>query len=153
MEVIDLLTATRDKTVAYFELPPQALLHNYAPGSWTVQEILVHLADAESVLHERIKRIIAEPGKVVWAFDQDNWCSILDYKNFPLEISKTLYMANRQSVIFLAEKFYALLGSKTFVHSETGTRTLQNEFDKVALHNSGHLVQIEKALNAGINKI
>jgi len=34
------------------------------------------------------------------------------------------------------------------VHSETGLRTLQDEFDKVANHNEQHLKQIAAALGA-----
>jgi hypothetical protein len=33
-----------------------------------------------------------------------------------------------------------------FIHSETGIRTLREEFDKVAAHNQQHLAQIEMAL-------
>jgi hypothetical protein len=35
----------------------------------------------------------------------------------------------------------------SFVHSETGLRTLKDEFDKVASHNRKHLGQIQKALS------
>ncbi len=147
MEIITHLNNTRDITLSYFGLSADDLEKTYAPGKWTVKQVLVHLADAESVLHERIKRIIAEPGQVIWAFDQDMWCRNLDYENFPLEVSKDLYMANRQSVIFLAQKFYKDSINKTFVHSQTGVRTLKEEFDKVALHNSEHIHQINKAIS------
>ena len=39
-------------------------------------------------------------------------------------------------------------GRREFVHSETGVRTLKDEFDKVAWHNEHHLEQIEQALQA-----
>jgi hypothetical protein len=68
MNMIELLTETRDETEKYFDLPQGVLKKTYAKGKWTIREILVHLADAESVLHERIKRIIAEPRQVLWAF-------------------------------------------------------------------------------------
>jgi len=81
---------------------------------------LVHLADAESILHERIKRVIAEPKQVIWAFNQNLWCDNLDYENFPLSLSKDLFIANRQSVIFLAGMYYSKLGKNEFIHSEKG---------------------------------
>jgi hypothetical protein len=40
-------------------------------------------------------------------------------------------------------------GHREFVHSETGVRTLKDEFDKVASHNEHHLQQIELALKNG----
>jgi hypothetical protein len=148
MDLLLQLTETKIRTEACFDLSESDLRKTYAPGKWTVRQILVHLADAESVLHERIKRVIAEPKQVIWAFDQDLWCEKLDYENFPLAISKSLFSANRQSILYLAEKFYQKYGDREFVHSQTGLRTLKDEFDKVASHNHGHLEQIEIALKS-----
>ena len=146
MEIITLLTETKNETVKYFDLPPENLSKSYGQDKWNVKKILVHLADAESVLHERIKRIIAEPKKVIWAFDQDLWCENLDYEHFPLQLCRDLYIANRNSIIFLAAKYYQELGKKEFIHSETGIKTLKDEFDKVAFHNQAHINQIKTAL-------
>jgi hypothetical protein len=146
MNITTKLIETKRQTEIYFDLSENDLQKTYSIGKWNVRKILIHLADAESVLHERIKRIIAEPKQVIWAFDQDLWCKNLDYENFPLEISKSLFLANRQSIIFLADKFYQEMGDKEFVHSQTGLRTLKDEFEKVANHNQGHLNQIEIAL-------
>ncbi len=123
------------------------LLKSYGFGKWTIKQILVHLSDADAVLLGRIKRIISEPKQVIWAFNQDLWCENLDYKTFPLETSKAIFLANRQTIIYLAQKYYKTLGAKEFVHSETGIRTLKEEFDKVASHNQGHIDQIKLALS------
>ena len=146
MDIVTLLTDTRLETAGFFDLPPQSLLKTYGEGKWSIQQILVHLADAESILHERIKRVIAEPKQVIWAFNQNLWCANLDYENYPLEISKSLYLASRQSIIFLATNYYIKSGDKEFIHSETGLRTLKDEFNKVAAHNQGHINQIKTAL-------
>jgi uncharacterized damage-inducible protein DinB len=142
------LTNTKNETEKYFDLSEEDLAKTYAPGKWTIKQILVHLADADSVLLDRLKRVISEPKQVIWAFDQDLWSENMDYKNFPLEISKAVYLANRQMVIHLAEKYYDTLGHKEFIHSETGQRTLKDEFDKVVWHNQGHLDQIKRALES-----
>jgi hypothetical protein len=146
MDIINQLTETKIQTEAFFDLAENDLQKRYAIDKWTVRQILVHIADAESVLHERVKRIISEPNKVIWAFDQDLWCAKLRYENFPLEISKGLYSANRLSVIYLANMFYQKSGDIEFVHSETGKRTLKQEFDKISNHNAGHINQIKLAL-------
>lgn len=146
MNIITQLKETKTQTEVFFDLPEIDLQKIYGVGKWNIRKILIHLADAESVLHERVKRIIAEPKQVIWAFDQELWCENLDYENFPLEISKSLFSANRQSIIYLADKFYQKIGDKEFVHSQTGIRTLKDEFDKIANHNQGHLNQIEIAL-------
>lgn len=146
MKIRTKLIETQQQTESFFNLPPSDLEKNYGENKWNVRKILVHLADAESVLHERLKRIISEPKQVILAFDQDLWSEKLNYQNFPLEISKSLYSANRKSIIYLADGYYEKFGDIEFVHSQLGIRTLKDEFDKVAQHNLGHINQIELAL-------
>lgn len=148
MNILSTLTNTRNETEKYFWLVWRRFGKTYGEGKWTVKQILVHLADADSVLLDRIKRVISEPKQVIWAFEQDLWNENLDYKNFPLAISKAVYLANRSMVIYLAEKYYETLGDKEFIHSQTGLRTLKDEFDKVSWHNQGHLEQIRMALES-----
>ncbi|MEK6478171.1 DinB family protein [Catalinimonas sp. 4WD22] len=146
MEIIKLLEDTKHKTLEHFELSESDLRTTYGEGKWNIHQILVHLADAESVLYERIRRIIAEPRQVLWNFDQDAWAENLNYKAYPLALSKNLFTAVRDNMIYLATQHYEKLGTKEFVHSDTGVRTLKEEFDKVASHNQHHLRHIEAAL-------
>lgn len=146
MNIVTRLEAARDQTLEYFDLPAEMLDRSYGPGKWTVRFILHHLADAESVLYERIRRALSEPRQVLWAFDQDAWAAGLDYAGLPLELSRQIYDSVRAAVIYHARLRYDSDGHREFVHSETGIRTLRAEFDKVASHNEGHLAQIELAL-------
>ena len=118
----------------------------YGPDKWTVRFILHHLADAETVLFDRIRRVLSEPRQVLWAFDQDAWAKELDYSRMPLQLSRQIYDAVRSGVIYHARLHYEIDGQREFVHSETGVRTLKAEFDKVASHNEHHPGQIDDAL-------
>jgi hypothetical protein len=146
MDIITRLEAARERTLKYFELSEEQLARTYAPGKWTVRHLLHHLADSETVLYDRIRRAISEPRSVVWAFDQDKWATELDYSRMPLDISRRIFEAVRAGVIHQAHLRYESSGHLPFVHSETGLRTLKDEFDKVAWHNEHHLAQIETAL-------
>ncbi len=146
MEILDQLEKTKERTLPYFDLAEEELQKAYAPGKWTVKQLLHHLADAETILYDRIRRVISEPAQVIWAFDQDAFCKGLEYENSPLYLNKQVFRSVRESVIYLAEKNYQSLGHLTFIHSETGRRTLKEEFDKIAWHNAHHLSQIEMAL-------
>lgn len=147
MDIITTLESTRDRTLRYFDLGNNELELTYAPGKWSVRFLLHHLADAEAVLSDRIRRTISEPRQVLWAFDQDKWATGLDYSQMPLDLSRRIYEATRAGIIHLAGQHYDKSGHLEFVHSETGLRTLRDEFDKVAAHNQHHLDQIEAALN------
>jgi uncharacterized damage-inducible protein DinB len=144
--LIHQLEDTLKTTLTFYDLNEIDLQKTYGEGKWSIRQILVHLADAESVLHERIKRTIAEPKQVLWAFNQDLWCQNLNYETFPLALSKALFIANRNAILYLADTFYDTLGHKEFIHSETGLRTLKDEFEKVVWHNKGHIEQIMTAL-------
>ena len=146
MDIVSRLEAARERTLPYFDLNEAQLAKRYAPGKWSVRWLLHHLADAETVMYDRIRRTISEPRPVVWAFDQDLWAARLDYSGMPLEISRQIYSGARGGVIYQARLNYADHGRREFVHSETGVRTLKDEFDKVAWHNEHHLEQIEQAL-------
>ena len=148
MEIIDELEATKAATLDRFGLSVEHLDRSYGLGKWTIRFILHHLADAETVLYDRIRRVISEPRQVLWAFDQDAWARGLDYSSVPVELSKQTYASVRNGIIYYARLHYESSGHLELVHSETGVRTLKQEFDKVAMHNEHHLAQIKAALNA-----
>ena len=148
MEIITRLEATRDRTLSYFDLSDEQLDRTYGPGKWSVRFLLHHLADAETVLFDRIRRVLSEPRQVLWAFDQDAWASGLSYSHLPLDMSRRIYEAVRSGIIYQARLRYDTDGHREFVHNQTGVRTLKDEFDKVASHNAHHLEQIDLALKA-----
>lgn len=146
MDIIARLEAARDRTLKYFDLSDGQLERKYAPDKWSVRFLLHHLADAETVLFDRIRRVLSEPRQVIWAFDQDAWAKGLDYSRIPMDLSRRIYDSTRGGVIYQARLHYETEGHREFIHSETGLRTLKTEFDKVAFHNEHHLEQIELAL-------
>ncbi len=147
MDLIRRLEETRDQTVGLFALGEDDLARTYAPGKWPVRFVLLHLADAETVLFDRIRRVLSEPRQVLWVFDQDAWANGLDYSRVPLDMSRRVYESVRSAIIYYASAYYAEKGHLEFVHSVTGVRTLKDEFDKVAAHNQHHLDQIRTALS------
>jgi hypothetical protein len=147
MQLIQDLEATRDATLEYFTLGEQDLARTYAPGKWSIRYLLHHLADSETVLYDRIRRVLSEPRQVLWVYDQDAWATGLDYSRVPLELSRRVYESVRNAIIYYAGLHYEQRGHLEFVHSVTGVRTLRDELDKVASHNAHHLNQIRTALS------
>jgi hypothetical protein len=146
IQLIEQLEATRDDTLRFFTLGAPDLARTYGPGKWSVRFVLHHLADSETVFFERIRRVLSEPRQVVWATDPDAWARGLDYSQLPLDLSSRVYESTRNALIYYAGLHYEKHGHIEFVHSMTGIRTLQDEFDKVAAHNASHLSQIRAAL-------
>ncbi len=147
MEIIEKLETTKAMTLIYYDLKDEHLDKSYGSGKWSIRYILHHLADAETVLYNRIRQVISEPRQVQWAFDQDAWAVELDYSIVPVKLSRNIYAAIREGIIYNDRLHYESRAHREFVHSETGTRTFKQEFDKVATHNEYHLMQIKKALD------
>ena len=146
--LIEQLETTRDQTLEFYKLGDNDLARTYGQGKWSVRFILLHLADTETVVIDRIHRILSEPRPTIWVMDQDAWASGLEYHRLPLEISRNVYESVRNAIIYYAREHYERKGHLEFVHSVTGVRTLKDEFDKVAAHNENHLRQIRSALSS-----
>ena len=145
-EILNLLTETQEATKRYFDLPNQTMDKNYGDGKWNIRQILHHITDAEYVLHVRLKRIIAEPRQVIWAFNQDDWNNAFNYVSEPLHDKKECFFMCRLMNIKLVKDYFDSHSQKEFIHSETGLRTLGMEMEKLATHNLKHNNQIELAL-------
>jgi hypothetical protein len=148
MQLIRHLESTRDETLRYFALSDDDLAKTYAPGKWSVRYLLHHLSDSETILYDRIRRVLSEPRQVIWYYDEDAWSKALSYSERPLDMSREIYESVRSAMIFYARLHYEKDGHLEFVHSISGVRTLKDEFDKTAAHNEHHLDQIRRALNS-----
>ena len=145
-QLIRELERTRDETLQFFALGAGDLARTYAPGKWPVRYILHHLSDSEIVFLDRISRVLSEPRPVLWVMDQDAWAKGLDYSAVPLDLSRNVFEATRNAIIYYTGVHYERSGHREWVHSVDGVRTLRDEFDKAAAHNENHLRQIRSAL-------
>ena len=130
-----------NETLPYFSAPREQLDRAYAPGKWTLREVLVHLSDSETVILDRLRRAAAEPAPHFDAFDQDRWAELLQYKTRDLSVARAQFEAARRSIIELASTMPLEVDARTGVHSETGTRSFAQLLAAVQTHNAHHLAQ------------
>lgn len=146
MDIVQKLRQNRDVLLKLYDLDKASLAMSYGIDKWNNKQVLHHIADAEMVLSDRIKRAISRPKQVVWSFDQDAWADGLKYNDIPIALSRDKFLAVRNSIIYMAQTFYDSHGDNGYVHNETGLRTLKEEFDKVLWHAEGHISQIQSTL-------
>jgi len=53
--------------------PPEALRWRPGPGKWSVHEVVVHCADAETNAALRVRYLLAEKEPLIVGYDQDAW--------------------------------------------------------------------------------
>jgi uncharacterized damage-inducible protein DinB len=139
------LQAARAELVPWFATAiadPGLAGRSYAPGKWTLHELLIHLADTESVLLDRVRRLAVEPKPLLWAFDQDAWAIGLAYRQRSLAQAELLFTAARDTVIEIVDHLPATAMDRTGVHSERGKVTLAECLAGIARHTRHHLGQI-----------
>jgi hypothetical protein len=66
-------------TAALRRFPREMWHYRSRVEQWTIHEIVVHIADSEANSFVRLRRLIAEPGQVVMAYDENAWARLLDY--------------------------------------------------------------------------
>ena len=120
-------------------LVPQDLQCPTAPGKWSIQQVAVHLADAELVLADRMKRVIAEDRPPLLAFDESRWMTALLPPDRSAEDAGALVEMVRRDVTKILRSLPPEAFRRTGVHSEAGELTLETIVRKANDHLEHHL--------------
>jgi hypothetical protein len=73
-DILQCLERQLPENVALLEsLPESRGDYSYAPGKWTLKEVLGHIADTERVLSYRALRVARGDASPLASFDQDAW--------------------------------------------------------------------------------
>lgn len=120
-------------------LTPDDLLAFPVPGTWSIQQIVVHLADCEQVYADRMKRLIAEDNPTLHGFDQNRWLSALHYDAQPADDALTLVELTRRQMARVLRKLPAEAFDRSGTHSEYGRKTLAEIVAGAVQHLEHHL--------------
>src|SRR5450755_49538 len=73
-DALEVLSETAGRLQALVAtLGPARMKESYAPGKWTLNTVLCHLADCELTFGYRWRQAAAQPHHVIQPFDQDAW--------------------------------------------------------------------------------
>ncbi len=106
---------------------------------WTIHEILVHITDSEANSFVRCRRLIAEPGKDVMAYDENGWAMALDYAGQSTEDAIELFRWLRGNTYKLIKTLPESVWSNTVYHPENGTMTMDDWLNVYEGHVRDHL--------------
>ncbi len=130
---------------AVMALPAKALNYKPAPGKWSVQEILAHLADSELVYGYRLRQAIADKEPTFAPIDQDAWAANLGYMEpTPPELI-ALYSLLRRANLRVLRRLKPADLEKSGFHPERKRKvTIAEMIESLAKHGANHLEQIER---------
>jgi len=86
-------------------LPEEKLLHAYAPGKWTIKELLVHMMDTERIMAYRALRIARNDKTDLPGFEQEEYTPYLHANERSIENIMDEYEALRKSTVALFSNF------------------------------------------------
>jgi hypothetical protein len=118
-----------------YSLPEEKLYYRYAPGKWSVKEVLVHIIDDERIFAYRSLCFARNEQNNLIGFDQDAYVRYSDADNRSLDNIFEEYEAVRKSTIALfnglPEESLTRMGHGTGTFNDATVRAL-------AYHIAGH---------------
>lgn len=125
-------------------LRPRQLTKCPAPGKWSIQEIIRHLADTEMVMCCRARWIAFEEHPTLIPFDQEKWAAGALREKEPLAETLERFRSLRRSQLRLFRAASKQDFTRGGFHPERGEVTLQEQLETVAGHDLNHLAQLER---------
>ncbi len=101
-DVLSSLTTLMASTQALLHgLPASVATYRYAPGKWSVNEVVGHLIDSERIFAARALRFARNDPTPVPGFEQDDYVRHATFDAYPLSELAAEFLTVRQSTLFL----------------------------------------------------
>lgn len=112
---------------------------------WTARQVVHHLADSEWTSALRLRKLLAEPVPVIWAYPEEVWARALFYDRRPIEPSLAALKAARETTAGILEHLSEADWAREGWHTESGRYTVERWLEIYAAHAYEHAAQIRRA--------
>ncbi len=109
------------------------------PGTWSIRQIVLHLSDAELVMSDRMKRVIAEDKPALEAYDESLFVQRLGYELADAELAAELFELSRHQMTAILQRLKLSDFAREGIHSERGPVSLANLLAGAVGHLEHHL--------------
>jgi uncharacterized damage-inducible protein DinB len=108
-------------------------------GRWSIQQVVVHIADAEAAFADRIRRLIATENPRLEAWDENQFAANLHYdKQSTEDAAEMIRLTRWQTARILRAAGDAALSRKG-THTERGVVTLAQALENATSHLDHHV--------------
>ena len=112
----------------------------WAPGKWTVHQVVVHVSQWEQIFGVRFRGGLFIPGYVAQPWNQDDLVREFEAVDGPTALAA--FIAVRQMTLALARSLSAAELARTFQHPERGRIDARDVLVTLAGHSVHHFEQI-----------
>ena len=109
------------------------------PGTWSILQIVVHLADSDAVGIDRMKRVAAMSNPLLMGYDENSFMTALHPEAQPVEEVLELFDLNRRLWAITLRKLPDEAFDRVGVHSERGKLSLGQLVKDYVWHLDHHL--------------
>lgn len=136
---------------AILGLSKSDLLAYPVPGTWSIQQIALHLVDSDLVASDRMKRVISMENPLLIGFDESAFARQLDYQGADIELACDLFEKNHQQMADVLRRLPEGAFARAAVHNERGKISLLDLVNGTSDHLDHHLefVQQKRQLLTG----
>jgi uncharacterized damage-inducible protein DinB len=117
-------------------------------GLWSIQQIVVHLMDADIIWAARMKSIVAEEHPTLLGYDENKFAQSLFYNEQDAEGAVRLFDLNRRQFCRVLRKLPESALSRTGQHSERGSITLGQSLKLMVEHVDHHIEFVRRKRKA-----
>ncbi|WP_341201142.1 YfiT family bacillithiol transferase [Planomicrobium okeanokoites] len=126
-------------------LDDEQLEKKYREGSWTVRQLVHHIADSQLNMYQRLKLALTDDNPTVPAFDQEKWAALPD-NDLPVESSIRILEGLNERIVSLGQRLPEEVLDRVFTHEVNGEITVGTKLAKLCWHEEHHLAHIQIAL-------
>lgn len=129
---------------ALAEIPREAW--EFRPhGEWSVHEIVVHMADSETMGMIRLEKLIAEPGSTLMPYAESRWAEVLDYQDQDTDDAWHMFKLVRQRTYRLLKSMPDQVFTHSVIHPEYDEGyTFEKWLEIYTRHISEHTEQLKR---------
>jgi uncharacterized damage-inducible protein DinB len=109
------------------------------PGTWSIQQIVLHLIDSDLISSDRMKRVIAEENPTLIGFDESAFARGLFYEALDPGLGADLFAKNRRLTAEILRRVPEEAFDRFGTHSERGRVTLTQLVQGMIDHLEHHL--------------
>jgi uncharacterized damage-inducible protein DinB len=114
----------------------------YRPEGWTARQVVHHIMDSHVNGYVRFKLGALETNPTIKPYDEKTWAETVDGRTAPILITLSVIAGVHQRWVLFLQSLQFSDFSRTIVHPERGTMTLDELLQLYAWHGRHHTAQV-----------
>jgi hypothetical protein len=109
------------------------------PGTWSIQQIILHLMDSDLIGSDRMKRVAAEEVPTLVGYNETAFANRLGYEHLSVRDAVEIFRLNRLMTAEILRRLPPSAFQRTGQHTEHGKVTLEQLLTTYTEHVDHHL--------------